>query len=97
MTTDNLPQQRVMPTLRIADYSSSVRRSSVSRWTRPSSSCVYGASIPALAAARLADIESKMQQLIAMRRALQHMLSAWCGDGALECPILEALEQDRDV
>ena len=54
-------------------------------------------SVRALATAKVADIESKMRQLAAMRAALQQMLSACCGDGALECPILEALERDGDA
>jgi Hg(II)-responsive transcriptional regulator len=54
-------------------------------------------SVRSLAAAKVADIESKMRQLAAMRAALQQMLSACCGDGALECPILEALERDGDA
>jgi Hg(II)-responsive transcriptional regulator len=54
-------------------------------------------SVRALATAKVADIESKMRQLAAMRAALQQMLSACCGDGALECPILEALERDGEA
>lgn len=54
-------------------------------------------SVRSLAAAKVADIESKMRQLAAMRAALQQMLSACCGDGALECPILEALERDGEA
>jgi DNA-binding transcriptional MerR regulator len=54
-------------------------------------------SVRALATAKLADIESKIQQLAAMRAALQQMLSECCGDGALDCPILETLERDGDV
>ena len=54
-------------------------------------------SVRALATAKVADIESKMRQLAAMRAALQQMLSECCGDGALECPILEALERDGEV
>lgn len=51
-------------------------------------------SVRALATAKVADIDMKIQQLTAMRAALEKTLSACCGDGALECPILEALEQD---
>lgn len=54
-------------------------------------------SVRALATAKLADINTKIEQLAAMRAALETMLSACCGDGALECPILEALEDERDV
>lgn len=54
-------------------------------------------SVRALATAKVADIESKMRQLAAMRAALQEMLSACCSDGALECPILEALERDGEA
>jgi len=53
-------------------------------------------SVRALAAAKITDIETKLQQLTAMRAALETMLSACCGDGALECPILEALERDGE-
>jgi DNA-binding transcriptional MerR regulator len=55
------------------------------------------APVRALVTAKLADVESKLRQLAAMRAALRQMLSACCGDGALECPILEALEPDGDV
>lgn len=51
-------------------------------------------SVRALATAKITDIDTRIQQLTAMRAALDKMLSACCGDGALECPILEALEQD---
>jgi DNA-binding transcriptional MerR regulator len=54
-------------------------------------------SVRALAAAKLADIETKIQQLAAMRAALQQLCSACCDDGALECPIVEALDQDGDA
>lgn len=50
--------------------------------------------VRALAVAKLADIDSKIRQLTAMRAALETMLAACCGDGALECPILEALERN---
>lgn len=52
------------------------------------------ASVRALATEKVADIDIKIQQLTAMRAALDGMLSACCGEGALACPILEALEQD---
>lgn len=51
-------------------------------------------SVRSVAAAKLADIDTKIEQLTAMRAALNTMLSACCGDSALECPILEALEHD---
>jgi MerR family mercuric resistance operon transcriptional regulator len=54
------------------------------------------ASVRALATAKVADIDTRIQQLTAMRAALGGMLSACCGDGAIECPILEALEHDGD-
>ncbi|MGE3843578.1 MAG: MerR family DNA-binding protein [Vicinamibacterales bacterium] len=54
-------------------------------------------SVRALAAAKVTDIETKLQQLTAMRAALETMLSVCCGDGALECPILEALERDGEA
>lgn len=50
--------------------------------------------VRALATAKIADIDTRIEQLTAMRTALGGMLSACCGDGALECPILEALEED---
>lgn len=54
-------------------------------------------SVRSLAAAKLTDIDTKIEQLTAMRAALNTMISACCGDGALECPILEALEHDGDA
>lgn len=54
-------------------------------------------SVRALAVAKLADIDTKIAQLTAMRAALKTTLSACCGDGALECPILEALEHVGDA
>jgi DNA-binding transcriptional MerR regulator len=50
-----------------------------------------------LAVAKIGDIESKIRQLEAMRTALAHLVSACCDDRAAECPILEALEEDRHV
>ena len=52
--------------------------------------------VRALATAKVADINAKIQQLTAIRTALEKTVAACCGDGALECPILEALEQDDD-
>lgn len=55
------------------------------------------ASAQALATAKLADIETKLQQLEAMRAALGHLLAACCGGRSEDCPILEALEQPGDA
>lgn len=54
-------------------------------------------SVRALAVAKLADIDTRIAQLTAMRAALKTTLSACCGDGPLECPILEALEHVGDA
>ncbi len=54
-------------------------------------------SVRALAVAKLADIDTRIAQLTAMRAVLKTTLSACCGDGALECPILEALEPVGDA
>jgi MerR family mercuric resistance operon transcriptional regulator len=60
--------------------------------------CVSGArrrSARGLAVAKIGDIETKIRQLEAMRTALAHLVSACGDDRAAECPILEALEEDR--
>lgn len=48
-----------------------------------------------LAAAKIAGIETKLRHLTAMRDALQTLISA-CESGrrAVDCPIIEALEED---
>jgi Hg(II)-responsive transcriptional regulator len=49
-----------------------------------------------LAAAKLADIEKKIQQLQSMRQALSQLVQTCaCATGTLECPILEALDDDQ--
>jgi len=50
-----------------------------------------------LATAKLADIETKLQQLEAMRAALGRLLTACCDGRSEDCPILEALEHAGDV
>jgi MerR family transcriptional regulator, copper efflux regulator len=50
------------------------------------------ARVRSVAGKRVRDIERKIAQLQAMKRALSHLLHR-CEDGAtLECPIIEALD-----
>ena len=49
-----------------------------------------------LAAAKMSDIERKIQQLQSIRQALGQLLKTCaCQSGTLECPILEALDDDQ--
>ncbi|MGH7546783.1 MAG: MerR family DNA-binding protein [Gemmatimonadales bacterium] len=51
--------------------------------------------VRALAAAKLADIKGKIRHLQSMRRALATLVeSCECAGAELECPILEALDDD---
>ena len=52
--------------------------------------------IKARAEARLADIESRIQELQRVRRGLKALVAACPGHGSLEhCPILAALDEDK--
>ncbi len=49
------------------------------------------------AEAKIADIEEKMRDLNRMKRALETLTAACCGQGPTsECPILEALDSKED-
>ncbi len=51
-----------------------------------------------LAAAKMKDIDAKLARLQAMRSALYTLVEdCACGEGALTCPILEALDDVVDV
>ncbi len=52
-----------------------------------------GADVRAVAAAKVEDIERRIRQLKAMRKALGGLVSACdCEGGSLTCPIIEALD-----
>jgi Hg(II)-responsive transcriptional regulator len=56
-----------------------------------------GVEVRTLAAAKVEDIERKMSQLGAMRDALGGLVEACaCEDGALICPIIEALDDSSE-
>ena len=49
------------------------------------------------AAAKIADIEKKVQHLRAMKKALVRLTEACCGNGsASDCPILESLSLEKE-
>ena len=57
-----------------------------------------GAEVRALAAAKVSDIEHRIQQLRAMRSALGGLVEACdCEGGAPTCPIIEALDESADA
>jgi Cu(I)-responsive transcriptional regulator len=47
--------------------------------------------VRAMADAKLHEVERKIADLIAIRRALQHLVQSCCDNVAPRCPILEAL------
>lgn len=49
------------------------------------------ADVKALASARIADLRKREQALHAMRRSLEHLVTACTGDNRPDCPILEEL------
>lgn len=49
------------------------------------------ADVKAIAQARVADIERKIEELMAMRAMLEHLIERCHGDDRPECPILEDL------
>ncbi|MBI4455789.1 MAG: MerR family transcriptional regulator [Acidobacteria bacterium] len=52
--------------------------------------------VSALATAKLSDIDKKILQLQAMRKALELLVDACaCKDHKLDCPIIEALNDDE--
>lgn len=54
--------------------------------------------IRARAEAKIADIEQKIQSLIAMKRALAQLTTKCSGCGPIsECPILESLDHESEV
>lgn len=56
-----------------------------------------GAEVRAVAAAKVEDIERRIRQLKAMRKALGGLIEACdCEDGAPTCPIIEALDDSAD-
>jgi len=50
------------------------------------------ARVRAVAAQRIAQIDRKLAELEAMKKALAHLVHRCRGGGALECPIIEALD-----
>lgn len=57
-----------------------------------------GAEVRAVAAAKVEDIERRIRQLKAMRKALGGLVAACdCGGGTLACPIIEALDDSADA
>jgi MerR family copper efflux transcriptional regulator len=52
------------------------------------------ARVRSVAAARLRHVDAKIAQLQAMRDALSHLIHACARGGAVECPIIEALDTD---
>ncbi len=53
--------------------------------------------VRALAESRMRHVDEKIAQLQAMRDALSHLVHACAHGGAVECPIIEALDQPEDV
>jgi hypothetical protein len=49
------------------------------------------ADVKALAQARVSDIERKIEELMAMKATLEHLIERCHGDDRPECPILEDL------
>jgi MerR family mercuric resistance operon transcriptional regulator len=50
------------------------------------------------AEAKIADIEERIKTLRSMKKALERLTSACCGQGSVsECPILESLSSERGV
>ncbi|MDL2336785.1 MAG: Cu(I)-responsive transcriptional regulator [Pseudomonadota bacterium] len=47
--------------------------------------------VKALAQAHIQDLEQKAQELLAMKAALEHLVSCCHGDDRPECPILDSL------
>jgi len=57
-----------------------------------------GAEVRAVAAAKVEDIERRIQQLGAMRKALGGLVEACdCESGTLTCPIIEALNDSAEA
>lgn len=57
-----------------------------------------GAEVRAVASAKVEDIERRIRQLKAMRKALGGLVAACdCEGGALACPIIEALDDSADA
>ena len=52
--------------------------------------------VRALAAARLRHVEEKIAHLEAMRAALSQLIHSCAHGGAVECPIIEALDSDEE-
>jgi Hg(II)-responsive transcriptional regulator len=50
--------------------------------------------VRAIAQRRIADIDSKIQQLTSMRAALDTLVTSCLAGGSAECPIIEALNGD---
>lgn len=51
--------------------------------------------VKALALAHIAELEHKVQELIAMKTALEHLAHCCHGDERPECPILDSLASER--
>ena len=52
--------------------------------------------VRSFAEAKIADIDSKIRSLVAMKRALTHLTDKCSGHGpASECPILESIDSDE--
>lgn len=51
--------------------------------------------VRALAEAHIQELETKLQELQSMKATLQHLVRCCHGDERPDCPIIEALAQDR--
>lgn len=53
--------------------------------------------VKALAQAHIQELEQKVQDLLAMKETLSHLVHCCHGDDRPDCPILESLAQDAPV
>jgi Cu(I)-responsive transcriptional regulator len=53
--------------------------------------------VRAVAERRMKEIDQKIAELQAMKKALRHLVHCCRGGGTLECPIIEALDGAREV